>query len=39
MGRMGQKTRYKFQLKNFQKNTILSNHNIELLEKKMIMIR
>ena len=36
---MGQKTRYKFQLKDFQKNTILYNHNIELLEKKMFMIR
>ena len=35
----GQKTRYKFQLKDFQKNTIFSNHNIELLEKKLIMIR
>ena len=39
IGNTGQKTRYKFQLKDFQKNTILSNHNIELLEKKMIMIR
>ncbi len=38
-GNTGQKTRYKFQLKDFQKNTIFSNHNIELLEKKLIMIR
>lgn len=38
IGNTGQKTRYKFQLKDFQKNTILS-HNIELLEEKMIMIR
>tara|TARA_B110000003_G_scaffold163886_1_gene163865 strand:- start:610 stop:1017 length:408 start_codon:yes stop_codon:yes gene_type:complete len=39
IGPAGQKTRYKFQLKDFQKNTIFSNHNIELLEKKLIMIR
>lgn len=39
MGRMGQKTRYKFQIKDFQKSLNLSDLNIELLDKTMIMIR
>lgn len=39
MGRMGEKTRYKFQIKNFQQSMNLSDLNIELLEEKMIMIR
>ena len=37
--RMGQKTRYKFQIKEFQQSMNLSDYNIELLDKKMIMIR
>ena len=36
---MGEKTRYKFQIKNFQQSMNLSDLNIELLEEKMIMIR
>lgn len=36
---MGQKTRYKFQIKDFQKSSNLSDLNIELLDKRMIMIR
>ena len=39
MGRMGQKTRYKFKIKDFQKSLNLSDLNIELLEEKMVMIR
>jgi len=39
MGRMGQKTRYKFQIKDFQQSMNLSDYNIELLDKTMIMIR
>lgn len=39
MGRMGQKTRYKFQIDDFQKSMNLSDLNIELLDKTMIMIR
>jgi len=39
VGRMGQKTRYKFQIKDFQKSLNLSDLNIELLDKRMIMIR
>ena len=38
-GNMGQKTRYKFQIKGFQKSLNLSDLNIELLDKRMIMIR
>ena len=39
MGRMGQKTRYKFQIKDFQDSMNISDLNIELLDKFMIMIR
>jgi len=39
MGRMGQKTRYKFQIKEFQDSMNISDLNIELLDKSMIMIR
>ena len=39
MSRMGQKTRYKFQIEDFQKSMNLTDLNIELLEEKMIMIR
>ena len=39
MGRMGQKIRYKFQIKDFQQSMNLSDYNIELLDKTMIMIR
>ena len=39
MGRMGQKTRYKFQIKDFQDSMNISDLNIELLDKSMIMIR
>jgi hypothetical protein len=39
MGRMGQKTRYKFQIEDFQDSMIISDLNIELLDKTMIMIR
>ena len=39
MGRMGQKKRYKFQIKDFQKSMNPSIFNIELLQEKMIMIR
>ena len=39
MGRMGQKTRYKFQIKDFQDSMNISDLNIELLDKTMIMIR
>ena len=39
MGRMGQKTRYKFQIKDFQESMNLTDSNIELLDKRMIMIR
>jgi len=39
MGNMGQKTRYKFQIKEFQKSINLSDLNIELLDDTMIMIR
>tara|TARA_B100001093_G_scaffold264234_1_gene252663 strand:+ start:1059 stop:1232 length:174 start_codon:yes stop_codon:yes gene_type:complete len=39
MGRMGQKTRYTFQIKEFQKSINLSDINFELLDKTMIMIR
>jgi len=38
-GNMGQKTRYKFQIKDLQKSLNLSDLNIELLDKTMIMIR
>jgi len=38
-GNMGQKIRYKFQIKDFQKSLNLSDLNIELLDKRMIMIR
>ena len=39
MGRMGQKTRYKFQIEDFQDSMNISDLNIELLDKAMIMIR
>jgi len=39
MGRMGQKTRYKFQIKDFQKSMNFSDINLELLDNTMIMIR
>lgn len=39
MGRMGQKTRYKFQIEDFQESMYLTDLNIELLDKTMIMIR
>ena len=39
MGRMGQKTRYKFQIEDFQDSMKISDLNIELLDKTMIMIR
>ena len=39
MGRMGQKTRYKFQIQDFQDSMNISDLNIELLDKSMIMIR
>ena len=38
-GNMGQKIRYKFQIKDFQQSMNLSDYNIELLDKTMIMIR
>ena len=39
MDRMGQKTRYKFQIEDFQDLMNISDLNIELLDKAMIMIR
>ena len=39
MGRMGQKTRYKFQIEDFKESMNPSDLNIELLDKTMIMIR
>ena len=39
VGRMGQTFRYKFQIVEYQKNTDLSNCKVELLDKRMIMIR
>ena len=39
MGRMGQKIRYKFQIEDFQDSMNISDLNIELLNKRMIMIR
>lgn len=36
---MGQKTRYKFQIKDFQKSMNISDINLELLDNTMIMIR
>jgi len=39
MGRMGQKTRYKFQIEDFKESMNLTDLNIELLDKRMIMIR
>ena len=39
MGRMGQKTRYKFQIEDFQESMNVSDLYIELLDKRMIMIR
>lgn len=38
-GNMGQKIMYKFQIKDFQQSMNLSDYNIELLDKTMIMIR
>jgi hypothetical protein len=39
IGRMGQKTRYKFRIEDFQQSMNLSDLNIKLLDKRMIMIR
>ena len=39
MGRMGQKTRYKFKILNYSDSINISDYQIELLEEKMIMIR
>lgn len=39
MGNMGQKTRYKFQIEDFQESMNITDLNIELLEEEMIMIR
>ena len=39
MGNMGQKIRYKFQIEDFQDSMNISDLNIELLDKTMIMIR
>jgi len=36
---MGQKIRYKFQIKDFQKSMKLTDLNIKLLNNTMIMIR
>jgi uncharacterized protein YkuJ len=38
-GNMGQKTRYKFQIKDFQSIDSSSKFNIELLDEDLIMIR
>ena len=38
-GNMGQKTRYKFKIKDFQLIDTSSKVNIELLDKDLIMIR
>ena len=39
MGRMGQKTRYKFKILNYSDSINISDYQIELLEEEMIMIR
>lgn len=39
MGRMGQKTRYKFQIEDFQDSMNISDLYIELIGESMIMIR
>ena len=39
MGRMGQKIRHKFQIKDFKKSTKLTDLKIELSDDSMIMIR
>ena len=39
MGRMGQKTRYKFKVLNYSDSINISDYQIELLEENMIMIR
>ena len=39
MGRIGQKTRYKFKILNYSDSINISDYQIELLEEKMIMIR
>ena len=39
MGNMGQKTRYKFQIKDFKQPMNISDINFELLDNTMIMIR
>ena len=39
MGNMGQKTRYKFQIEDFQESMNITDLNIELLEEEMMMIR
>jgi hypothetical protein len=38
-GNMGQKTRYKFQIKDFQSIDSSSKFNIELLDEDLIIIR
>ena len=39
MGRMGQKTSYKFRIEDFQQSMNLTDYFIELLDETMIMIR
>ena len=39
MGRMGQKTRYKFKILNYSDSINILDYQIELLEEEMIMIR
>lgn len=39
IGRMGQKTRYKFQIEDFQDSMNISDLYIELIGERMIMIR
>ena len=39
MGRMGQKTRYKFQIEDYKESMNLTDLNFQLLDKRMIMIR
>ena len=39
MGRIGQKTRYKFKILNYSDSINISDYQIELLEEEMIMIR
>jgi len=39
MGRMGQKTRYKFKVLNYSDSKNISDYQIDLLNKEMIMVR